>query len=136
MGILEGRAKWIDPRQKVLGNLTLKYDNSFCLDRNLFLLLFLSIDLSCAAVLVNLLPHERKKQRHLDSVHKCDHVQCGGPPHLPWIQAPQARRLVLHPDTNRRILKLPGSLVVTAVLRQTPRVPGEHSRTLQDSERL
>lgn len=96
----------------------------------------LSAGLSCAAVLVNLPPRTRKKLRHLDSVHKCDHVQCGGPPHLPWIQAPQARRLVLHPDADRRLLKLPASLVLTAGLRQAPGVPGGPPWPLQDRERL
>ena len=123
-------------------------------------LFFPSDGLSCAAVPVILLLHVGKKQRRLDnrptflslkkkkkknkrkekkenttSINKCDHVQRGGPPHLSWIQAAQASNILLHPYPSRCILIPPGSLILTAVLQQTPWNPGEHAWP-QDSERL
>lgn len=77
---------------------------------------------------------ERKKRKHT-SINKCDHVQRGGPPHLSWIQAAQAYDLLLHPYPSPSILVPPGSLILTAVLQQTSRNPGEHAWP-QDSERL
>lgn len=76
-----------------------------------------------------------RRQKQNTSINKCDHVQCGGPPHLSWIQGAQAYRLLHHLHTCPHILVPPGSLIITAILQQTAWNLGKCAQP-QDSEWL